>query len=391
MKHALYTSIQRLRLCLTLTLAMAMFVPLNANAERTYTDRENSGRPPLTKLSLLDGELDLVFSGRVQLQAAILAGEQSQLARGDLAEEAGFLMRRVRLGTEVTYNGLGVGIELDLVNLDSMINEAYVGYENDWFFAYGGLVKVPYTRGALVSSEALQHVDRARLVTAMAPFQQLGLHMAGTFWDKKARLHLGVYNGMERSALFESGWNQISPRIGNRFEGYAIAGRFELEPLGLMGEGIADLGQETHARLGLGGGVIYNDGGTSTTFGYSADLMFKMYGVGFIAEYIEQTASPKEAPTQATTLPLETTRRGVNTQLGYTVMKRFLEIAARFEWVDNNTEIEDDGDYFVIGGTASLYILDGYLWTQVAYQHRMERFGNALDNDVFVVQVEGRF
>jgi hypothetical protein len=119
--------------------------------------------------------------------------------------------------------------------------------------------------------------------------------------------------------------------------------------------------------------------------------MFKMYGLGLIAEYVEQVAEPKETPTQPTTLPGETRRRGINAQVGYTIMARFLEIAARFEWVDDNTAIEDDGDYFVIGGTASLYILDGYLWTQVAYQHRMERFGNALDNDVFVLQVEGRF
>ena len=119
--------------------------------------------------------------------------------------------------------------------------------------------------------------------------------------------------------------------------------------------------------------------------------MFKMYGLGLIAEYVEQVAEPKEAPTQPTTLPAETIRRGVNAQIGYTIMPRFLELAARFEWVDNNADVEDEGDYFVIGGTASLYILDGYLWTQVAYQHRMERFGNALDNDVFVIQVEGRF
>lgn len=381
----------------TLPVLAALTLTTGALAEQSYGSRQGSGRP--TPLAFNLGEVTLTLSGRAQVQAALYVGDDARLSNGEVAEEVGFRLRRARLGLEAEFRGLFVGVEADLLEADSsVLNEAYVGWNGDWtdggFTVTGGVIKVPMSRSALISSEALQDGERSLVIRGMAPEQQLGFSVSGRVWEDRVRLQAGLFNGMERDVTFAGGWSRLDPADGNRFGGFAGAARLDLEPIpgtSLLGDGTADLEQRTTAAFGLGGGFLYNDGPSTTTLAWSADLAFKGWGVGFLAEWIEQTTEPEEKPTQATALPVKTKSRGATAQLGYTILAHYLEVAIRADYLDDNTEVDDEGDLLNIGATLSGYLMENRLKVQLYYEHRTELHGADLANDVLLLQAEGRF
>jgi len=371
-------------------LAATVLLPLSSLAERAWSPPTSSGRPP--RIALEAGPVMLTMNGRAQLQITAYTGGDSRLADGIPAEVEGFRLRRARLGLGAEYKGFSIGVEADLVESEgTALHEAFVGWENEWALVYGGIVKVPMSRAALISSEALQHGERSMAIRGIAPSHQLGVQVGGKVWDERVRLVAGVFNGMTRGKTFASGWTRLDPTEGNRFDGFAVSARLDFEPLGLLGEGVADLGQGTDPRLGIGGGFFLNRGGTYKSLGFSADIAFKWYGVGLAAEFIQMENGLKDQPTQNSAAIGDVTYRGLTTQLGYTIVKNWFEVALRFDMIDEAVEVEDEGDYISIGATASTYILDGHIKVQAYYDHRLERHGKSLANDVFLFQVEGRF
>jgi hypothetical protein len=378
-----------------LTLATTA-APSGAHAEQPYAPLEGTGRPKPLAVSI--GDVTLTLGGRAQVQAAMYVGDDARLSSGDTAEQAGFRLRRARLGVELAYQGLEVGLEADLLESDgSVLHEAYVGYARRWdaggFEVQTGVIKAPMSRSALHSSESTQNGERSLLIRMLAPEQQLGLVVGGDVWDEHARLLVGVFNGLNRNDPPTSGWERFDPKIGNRFGGVSASVRLDVEPIPgsrLLGDGVADLGKRDEASFGIGGGMLWNDGNSVGGLGWSADLAFKGWGIGFLAEWIEQRSKPVETPTQGAS-PLETTMRGGTAQLGYTILKDTLEVAARFDYIDQNVDLDDEGDLTAIAGTVSGYLLDGHLKLQLDYEHRTERHGRNLTNDVLMATVEGRF
>ncbi len=368
-----------------------------ATAEVPNGGIDGSGRPPPLEFKL--GEVTLTLMGRAQVQAALWVGDDARLSNGEVAEDEGFRLRRARLGLATEFRGLVVAVEADLLEADSsVLHEAYVGFKGDWadgdFLASAGVIKVPMSRSALMSSEALQDGDRSVVVRGLAPEYQLGFKAAGEVWDDRVRVQVGAFNGLERDVTFSGGWARLDPGDGNRFGGFAVASRLDLEPIpgtSLLGDGTADLDKRTTAAFGLGGGFLYNDGPSTTSMAWSADLAFKGWGVGFLAEWLELSTEPEEKPTQATAVPLETTSRGLTVQLGYTILKGCLELAARVDYLDDNTEVEDEGDLLGIAGTLSTFHFENRLKVQLYYEHHLELHGSNLDNDVLLLQAEGRF
>ena len=367
-----------------------LFLPSLALAEQEVGGGATEGRP--TPLTFEAGALQVQLGGRAQVQATFLAGDDSLLSAGDLAEDAGFRLRRARLGANALIHRARFGVEVDLLESNgSALHEAYVGYDSQYALLMTGLVKVPFSRSALLSSESLQLADRALGVDGIAPFQQLGAVLGGKVWDDRVRLLVGVFNGMHRSGTFANGWDRIGPSVGNRFGGYALATRLDFEPLGLLGSGVADLAQSSSFRFGVGGGFLLNQGESIETMGFAGDLALKAYGVGLLAEFIQTTTKPTDQPTQTGGLSAETTSRALVAQLGYTALANTLEVAARFELVDENTDVEDEGDFYAIGAAVSGYLLEGHVKLQLQYLLRLENAGVELDNDSLLLQMEGRF
>jgi len=379
------------RLAIATVAMAALLLASPTRAERDFSQKDSAGSP--AGIQLDSGALSVRLSGRAMVQMALLTGDDTLLSDGDMAEDEGFRLRRARLGVTATYDHhLSVGVVIDLMESHgTSLHEAYIGWDTRFALLHAGLVKAPMSRSALVSSQNLQMAERAIGIKAMAPFQQLGLMAGGNIWDSKIRLLVGMYNGMDREDTFAGGYARINPGVGNRFGGYALSSRLDIEPLGLLGPGAADLTHSKKPLLGLGGGVLFNAGETIKSMSYSGDLAFKWYGVSLLAEYIADSAEPVSEPSTDATIEAKTKRSALLTQLGYAAIKNVLDVSARFEMIDENADVDNEGDYFAIGGCASVYLYEGHFKLQLYYQHRMERHGASLDNDVFALQGEGRF
>ena len=365
-------------------------LPTPAAAERDQSSVRADGRPPA--LFLEAGKLRLVINGRAQVHVAFLAGDDARLSDGDAAEEAGFRMRRARLGVGATYKIFSIGLEVDLLESEgSALHEAFLAEDTKWTMASFGLVKVPLARTALISSEDAAFTEYGFGTRGLAPTQQLGATVGGKVWGGRIRLNVGFFNGLQRADTFTSGYLRIDPKEGARFGGFAFAARLDIDPLGVMSGGDHDIGHSQKPLLGIGGGVLLNRAETIQGLTFAADLAFKYKGFAFLAEYLQDSSKPAEEPTQSTGLTAEVTRRAVLVQAGYAPIKGWLDLGFRFEMVDENTEIEDEGDYFSLAGVVTGYFFEGYLKVQLFYQHRLERFGKVLENDVFLTSLEGRF
>ena len=354
-----------LRLQHVLILLCAVSIPTAVWAERETEPGPKTGRPAPATLTV--GNLSVTLSGRAQLQAAVLAGEDALLADGEAAEEMGFRLRRARMGIEATIDkDFLVGVEVDLLESEgSALHEAYVGWENRWAVVHAGLIKVPMSRSARISSETLQLTDRALGVRGIAPFQQVGLLVGGKVWDEKIRLSTGVFNGLNNGETFASGWERMDPTLGNRFGGFAIAARLDIDPLGPLGSGVADLNKDPNLRLGIGGGLLMNRGETVQGLGFSGDLQLKWYGVSLLAEFLTDQIEPTKEPTEPDGPKDDVARIAVTGQLGYTILRKLLDVAVRVELIDENTTVDDEGDALLIGAAVTVHLAHEHLKIQV--------------------------
>ena len=384
-----------MRRSLSIALSLCL-LPTVALAERDYGGQEAGGRPPSFFLDA--GPLSVTLSGLAQVQGAVYVGDDALLSDGDAAENAGFRLRRARFGAEARYKErLGLGVEVDLLESDgNALHEAWVGGEAEYALAYIGLVKVPFSRSALIASEDLALSERPLGISAMAPFQQLGLLIGGKAWDERIRLLFGTFNGLQRGKTFASGWSRFADAsgdatLGNRYGGISLSTRLDVEPLGVLSKGSSDLDHSTKPLFGVGGGFLYNHGETLRGWSFSGDLAFKWAGASLLAEYVQDRSNPVDEPTQETKAIAELNRSAFVVDLGYAPIAKRLDVAVQFEMVDENTDIEDEGDFFGIAGAVSMYAYGGHFKYQLFYQHRQERHGSALKNDLCLLQVEGRF
>lgn len=370
--------------------AAMTLLPAAASAEKTYGTQDAAGRPPA--LALEAGPLTVYFSARAQVQGALFVMDDALFSAGDAAEVEGIRLRRARLGASAKISRFRLGVEVDLLETEgSALHEAYVGYVSDYMVADAGVVKVPMSRTALISSEALQMAERPLGIKGLAPFQQLGLNVGGKVWRDRVRLTAGVFNGLSRAQTFSGGWERISPQLGNRFGGWAVAARLDVEPMGVLTDGYGDLGHTEGFVFGVGGGFLYSAGTTIESLAFSADVAAKFYGGSIMYEFMQLTTKPTDSPTQGSSSATEVTRRTFLAQAGYAAWKDYIDVAVRWEMVDENVDVKDAGDYMAIAGAVSGYVLEGYVKMQLQYQHRIELEGPELDNDVLLLSAEGRF
>jgi hypothetical protein len=254
-----------------------------------------------------------------------------------------------------------------------------------------GAAKMPFSRSALATTGDQGLAVRPLAVIAMAPFQQLGLTLTGHYPHLLGlRWALGTYNAFDRNVNTFDGVAINAGLRGNRFGGLSFAGRLELEPMGPLGPGIGDM---MHGRLrwGIAGGGYWNDGGSVTSWGTSADLLLKVRGVHLLAEFLQDRGSPKNQPETPAILPAALTRRAFIGEAGYTLWH--LGAAARVEWIDPNVELADDRDELVVSGALSWQARMNAMRVTLQYDHRQERHLSSdqqIKNDVLFAQLQLR-
>jgi hypothetical protein len=239
---------------------------------------------------------------------------------------------------------------------------------------------------ASASNTAL--IDRPLAVRAMAPFQQVGVHVEGSLFRGALSYNVGIWNGLQRSDQFFAGFRQNAAASGNRFDELAYSARVSTEPFGPLGADIADFDHTPRLRLGTGVSYFFSDGGTRDIHGGNADLLIHWKGLHFLGEFLLSQADPEDVPSQPTTQIARVKSLAAVGEVGYAILKSRLGVSARVEWINPSTDITSEADSLVITGGASYFVVEDVLKAQAEYTHREELGGKALKNDVVAIQLQ---
>ncbi len=330
----------------------------------------------------------------LQAHAAPYAGDDAFFQSGDIAERGGFRLRHARFGLDTRYASdavLRVSTELAGSNDGRVrINDAFVGWTTYSFFqVLAGAQFVPISRFANLRSGRLALIDRPFSTRAMSPGRQVGVVGRGWLWDRALGYQVGVFNGMQRANAFYEGYTQNYAPFGNRFDGLAYVARITSEPLGPLAGTAADETKDPDVRLGVGANYMFSDGGARDIHTAGGDAHLQVYGFHLLAEALWARIVPESDPTQTGALPFELTSFSFVGEAGYMILEEMLGATARFEWVDPNTAVEDEGDNWMFTGGAHFQFIDQILKLQAEYTHREERFGPSLANDTVTISFQG--
>lgn len=329
----------------------------------------------------------------VQVQAVPYAGDDTFFQSGDMAEQAGFRLRRARLGfAGELYDVAPFEVSAELVSDESAtarLNDAWIGYRfRPWLEVYAGAHKVPFSRAAMMSAGSPALLERPLAVKAMAPFRQVGVHVEGSFLGGALHYYAGVWNGYQRSDQFYRGYTSNAATFGNRFDDLAYSARLATEPFGELGAEVADFERSPRLKLGAGVGYFYSDGGTRDIHGGEADLLAQWKGFHFMSEFLFSQVDPEDVPSQPTTQIARIKSLAGFGEVGYAVVKSRLAVSARVEWVNPNLDISSEADALVITGGASYFVVEDLVKAQLEYTHREELGGSSLKNDIVGLQLQ---
>lgn len=244
------------------------------------------------------------------------------------------------LGRPLPETGNAPGLILDAVLKWEMIDNLEL-----WF----GQTKLPGNRERVISSQALQFVDRSIVNAEFNIDRDLGV-----------QLHYKIEAGNVlikpiASVSQGEGRNITAANQG----GYDYTGRLELLPFGeFTGKGDyvgSDIYREEKPKLSLAVGYDYNDNavreqgqlgsfldGERDLSMIMADLMFKYRGFSVMAEYMDKTTSnPVLTDTSGTVIGSFVTGMGLSAQAGY-LFKNNFEIAGRYSSVVYDEQLGED-------------------------------------------------
>ncbi|MBX3249126.1 MAG: hypothetical protein KF901_18250 [Myxococcales bacterium] len=290
-----------------------------------------------------DGDFSLTVRGRIQARAAFtrdLAGEEP-------ADAFAFLIRRMRL---VFLGHLGSPKLLFYIQLGFAPGDLEPGYFNPirdavitWMptsqlGVQVGQTKVPFNRERVISSSALQLVDRSIVNAALNLDRDIGIQLFSN-----DLFGLGGYIGAQLGVYSGNGRNRI-----NRDLGLLYVARLQVQPTGRFDDAYAeaDLLRTRTPRFSIGAGFAYNhrthrENGTHGAFfqldeGFDvfhaeADVAFKWNGFSLLAELLWRRA---RADTQTGVVDGVLVTERFGSAFGYTLQAGYfvsvIELAARF-------------------------------------------------------------
>ncbi len=339
----------------------------------------------------------LAFRGLLQVQFAPFVQDDARRSNGDAADALGFVLRRARLGIDgELVGGVTYGLQYEFFDgsIDgeggSRLLDATIGYTRfplaEMTF---GAQKVPFSKVALTSAANLQLVERPFSTRQIATFpplvpdRQLGAVVSGDLIGA-AEYAVGVFNG--NATLFR----------GDDNGGLLYVARVELHPLGTTGDAQAAFHPDDdgfrRVRVALGGDVYFEDGAAGDQIAWSVDLTAKWRNLSLTAEFLQGHFEPASDPVRPPELAGELDQRAFFAQAGYFLLPGRLELAARFEHWDTNTDSDDPTDLQAYTGGMNLYLLRDRIKAQIQYTHRREPNSDGeLENDTGVLQLQARF
>ncbi|MCL5884046.1 MAG: OprO/OprP family phosphate-selective porin, partial [Deltaproteobacteria bacterium] len=194
-----------------------------------------------------DGKFQLILGGRGQFQYRYLDRDDGN---APAPEESEWRIRRfkVYMGGYAYTRNLTYRFQVDLTKSGSaqMMEHAWINYRfvNEAELQVGQF-KTPFSRGWLISSAALQFVDRANAVDAFNPAYDIGAMVHGRAAGGKLAYDAGLFNGTGQGGR-------------RKTNNGAWAVRVVFNPFGEMRYSEADLGNTPSPLLSLGGGYFAN-------------------------------------------------------------------------------------------------------------------------------------
>ncbi len=347
---------------------------------------------------LKKGDYSLEVRAQLQLQAVVYVGKDALFENNDPATNEGVLIRRARFGMQgglpwdlryrfmleafgdVQRGSKGEGLPGQYMG--AQILDMSMSWERFREFTISlGSHKVPGPKGRMISSSMLQLVERPIVIDALAVDRRAGAWIGGEL--KYFNYQAGVYNG-------DDGFS-----FGNETGGYMAAARLELTPTGHMGDGFSDYTSPfstrfLQPRFSAGVSFQYSSGPATDRISVSGDAGFKWRGLSIAAEAVYEREEPIEKPAVPSAFPDVIESMGVYAQAGYFVLPARLEVAARFEYLDVNFDIDDSRDIWALTGGLNYY-WSRYLRAQLSYTHKQELRYRQLQNDALLVQVQMAF
>lgn len=296
-----------------------------------------------------DRAFSLTIRGRIQAlaEASTTVGTAED---PDPEESIEFMIRRARLVFSGNFldEHLQYYVQLGLAPRDMEpdllvpLRDAYVtwtGIEN--FQLRVGQMKVPFNRERVVSSSALQLVDRSAVNAELTLDRDVGVQIFGTdLFDLGGYLgyQIGIFGGEGRLRL-------------NDGAGLLYVARLQIQPTGEFADSYveADFLREDRARLSLGLGGAFNHESRrtrSTTGGFyelggfdyahaEFDFMFKWSGLSVMGEVLYRQSTGPNLRATTDPMTMETTEERAGNALGYFVQAGYMfepmiEVAARY-------------------------------------------------------------
>ncbi len=207
-----------------------------------------------------------------------------------------------------------------------------------WF----GQTKLPGNRERVISSQALQFVDRSQVNNRFNLDRDLGIQLHHTF-----KIGNAVFREIAAVSMGQ-GRNITKADTG----GFDYTGRIEILPFGNFTDNgdyfDSDLAREPKPKISIGVGYNFNDDATrdagqlgkflneSRDLGtVIVDFMFKYRGLSLTSEYMNRQTTD---PVLKDSVNYFKTGSGLNVQGGYLFKKNF-EIAARYTMVNPDAKI----------------------------------------------------
>lgn len=288
-----------------------------------------------------DGSFELNLRGRIQTRFTLGAAVDSAEA-----PETDFQVRRMRLVFQghAVHRDLQYYIQLGLSNRDMEsdlripLRDAYVTWARwPWLQVRAGQMKVPFDRQRVVSSSALQFVDRSIVTSELNLDRDVGVQ----FYSRDL-FGLGDRIGYQLGIFGGDGRNRVSGE-----HGLLWVARLEFKPFGRFDDYVeGDLERHARPRLSVGLGFAFNEntnraqstlGGVYTFGGFDYlhgefDLAFKWRGLSLLGQAMLRRADAAYRERVAggtTTREFSRNFFGWFVQAGYLLHERF-EVVARY-------------------------------------------------------------
>ncbi|MBX7100232.1 MAG: OprO/OprP family phosphate-selective porin [Myxococcaceae bacterium] len=348
----------------------------------TLSDRSVVKEEFRPTVKLLSSDLvELRVGGFMQVHTAMYAGPDALIANGDAANQAGFRLRRARIGLLGKLGErMGVWLAVNLLPDDpdvGVVSDAKLTYAfAEWLNVAVGTSKVPFSRASLASSRQLLGIERPLSAQQLTASKRIGVTAEGQFFGGKLAYLASVMNGTEGFIA------------GNQFGGVLLGGRLEFTPLGNPKPGTIDT-----KGLSVGVSAVHDRAPGVQRTAFSGDVVVAYAGASLTVEVLYDKSLPTVVPpVEGGTLAL-TERLGGYVEAGYafSLFTMPFQLTARGEYYDDNLRLSDAGDVMFVSGGINTDLYKDYARAQLQFIHRTERSGVDRANDLLVLSVQGSF